>query len=47
MRVFVYVSFERPQQATDSEFLDNNVVVRKRGEHVVGLTVMHASSFHA
>lgn len=41
----LYVSFERPQQATDSEMLPNNVLVRKRGERLVGLTVMNVSRF--
>jgi len=39
----LYVSFERPQQATDSELLENNILVRRRGERIVGLTIMHAS----
>lgn len=43
----VYVSFERPQQATDTELLEDNVMVRKRGETVVGLTIMNASRFRA
>ena len=41
----LYVSFERPQQATDSEMQEDNVLVRKRGERIVGLTVMQASRF--
>lgn len=43
----LYVSFERPQQATDSELADNNVLIRKRGDKIVGLTVMQASRFNA
>ncbi len=35
----LYVSFRRPQQATDSE-LDNNVIYHYDGELLVGMTVM-------
>lgn len=41
----LYISFERPQQASDSELLENNVLVRKRDDKIVGLTVMNASRF--
>lgn len=41
----LYISFERPQQASDSELLPNDVLVRRRGKKVVGLTVMHASRY--
>ncbi|MDE1860313.1 MAG: DUF2283 domain-containing protein [Candidatus Micrarchaeota archaeon] len=37
-----YVSFERPQHATDSELLDNGVIVRKRGKKIVGFTILNA-----
>ncbi len=37
-----YISFEKPQRATDSELLDNGVIVRKRGKKIVGLTILHA-----
>lgn len=39
----LYVSFEKPQQAEDSELLPNDVLVRRRGGKVVGMTIMHAS----
>ena len=38
-----YISFEKPQQATDTETLDNGVLVRKRRNKIVGLTIMNAS----
>ena len=41
----LYISFQRPQQATDSEMLDTDVLVRRRGKNVVGLTIMNASRF--
>ena len=37
-----YISFEKPQHATDSELLDNGIIVRKRGRRIVGLTILHA-----
>lgn len=39
----MYVSFEKPQQATDTEVLDNGMLIRKRNNRIVGLTVMNAS----
>lgn len=41
----LYVSFVKPQQATDTEFFNDDILIRKRGEEIVGVTVMHASSF--
>ncbi len=39
----LYLSFRRPQKATDSEMLENGILVRYRGEQIVGLTVLEAS----
>ncbi len=39
----LYISFERPQRATDSEMLDNGIIVRYRGDKIVGLTILDAS----
>jgi uncharacterized protein YuzE len=39
----LYISFKRPQKATDSEMLENGIVVRYRGDEIVGLTVLEAS----
>jgi uncharacterized protein YuzE len=39
----LYLSFERPQRATDSELLDNGVLLRYRGPKLVGVTVFEAS----
>jgi len=39
----MYVSFEKPQQATDTEVLDNGMLIRKRNNKIVGLTLMNAS----
>jgi uncharacterized protein YuzE len=38
----LYVSFERPQGATDSELVENGVLMRYRGDQLVGVTVLNA-----
>ena len=38
----LYVSFERPQGATDSELSENDIVTRYRGERLVGVTILNA-----
>ena len=40
----LYLSFRRPQRATDSELRDDGVIVRKRGKQIVGLTILDAST---
>ena len=39
----LYLSFHRPQKATDSEMLDNGVLLRYKGEKLVGVTIFEAS----
>lgn len=39
----LYLSFEKPQRASDSQMVDENVILRKRGNKIVGMTVMNAS----
>ena len=39
----LYVSFRRPQKATDSELRDDGILVRYRGDEVVGVTILEAS----
>ncbi len=39
----LYLNFERPQQATDSVMRDNGVLLRYRGNKLVGMTVFEAS----
>jgi uncharacterized protein YuzE len=41
----LYVSFEKPQQATDSEMTPEDIIVRKRDKKIVGLTILNASRF--
>jgi len=39
----LYISFKRPQRATDSEMLGNGVLLRYKGDELVGITVLEAS----
>jgi uncharacterized protein YuzE len=36
----LYVSFDRPQRATDSVLQNDNVVLRYRGKKLVGITII-------
>ena len=40
----LYISFDRPQDATDSEMTDDGILLRYRNEQLVGMTVMDAST---
>jgi uncharacterized protein YuzE len=40
----LYLSFCKPQRATDSEMRDDGIIVHRRGKKVVGLTIQEASS---
>lgn len=39
----LYISFKRPQKATDSEMLENGVLLRYKDDELVGITVLNAS----
>lgn len=39
----LYISFEKPQQATDSELMENDVIMRTRQGRLVGMTFLNAS----
>ena len=39
----LYLSFCKPQRATDSELCDDGIIVHRRGKKVVGLTIQDAS----
>ncbi|MDZ7260495.1 MAG: DUF2283 domain-containing protein [candidate division KSB1 bacterium] len=39
----LYISFERPQNATDTDMLDNGVFIRLRGKKIAGLTITNFS----
>jgi uncharacterized protein YuzE len=38
----LYVSFERPQGATDSELAEDGILMRYRGDRLVGVTILNA-----
>jgi len=40
----LYISFERPQNATESEMLDNGILLHYRGDKPVGVTILEAST---
>jgi len=40
----LYINFQKPSVATDSELTDDDVIIRYKGDEVVGLTVLHAST---
>lgn len=40
----LYISFQRPRRATDSEMMDNGILLRYNRDNLVGITVLDASS---
>lgn len=40
----LYISFQRPQRATDSKMLDNGILLRYHRDRLVGLTILDAST---
>jgi uncharacterized protein YuzE len=39
----LYINFKKPSQATDSEFTNDDVIIRYENGEIVGLTILHAS----
>jgi uncharacterized protein YuzE len=39
----LYISFKRPQRTTDSEMLENGVLLRYKDNELVGITILEAS----
>jgi uncharacterized protein YuzE len=39
----LYMSFRRPQKATETTERENGILIRKDGEDIVGLTILNAS----
>ena len=37
----LYVSFDSPQKADDTDFFSDNVLVRKKNKAIIGLTLLH------
>ncbi|MEK6871458.1 MAG: DUF2283 domain-containing protein [Nanoarchaeota archaeon] len=40
----LYISFEKPQNADDS-IMEGNMIINKRNNKIVGLTIINASTF--
>ncbi len=40
----LYISFRKPQRATDSVMRDDGIIVRTCGKEIVGLTILDAST---
>jgi uncharacterized protein YuzE len=40
----LYISFRRPQQATDTRMTKEGILLRSRGKELVGITVLEAST---
>jgi len=40
----LYLSFRRPQRASDSEMRDDGIIVHRRAGRIVGLTILDAST---
>lgn len=43
----LYISFRKPQHATDSELRGDGIIVRKCGNEIVGITILDASKREA
>ena len=39
----LYISFKRPQDATDSEMADSGILLRYKENDLVGMTILEAS----
>ena len=39
----LYINFQKPQRATESELLENGVIIRHRGDKLVGMVIFDAS----
>lgn len=40
----LYMSFRKPQRATETTERDDGILIRKDGEEIVGLTILNASN---
>lgn len=40
----LYLSFRRPQSAKETIETDDDILIRKDGKEIVGLTILHAST---
>jgi uncharacterized protein YuzE len=40
----LYLSFRKPQRAKETIETDDDILIRKDGKEIVGLTILHAST---
>ena len=40
----LYISFQKPQDATDSEMREDGILMRYRGDTLVGITILDVST---
>jgi uncharacterized protein YuzE len=40
----LYISFQRPQKATDTQMTDDGILLRYRDDQLVGITILDAST---
>jgi uncharacterized protein YuzE len=40
----LYLSFRKPQRATETIETDDDILIRRDGKEIVGLTVLHVST---
>ncbi len=40
----LYISFRRPQQATDTRMTEEGILLRSHGKELVGITILDAST---
>lgn len=39
----MYVNFQEPSRATDSELIDNDIILRYNANGLAGITILHVS----
>ncbi len=39
----LYISFRRPQEATDTEMVNDGILLRYKGDELIGITILDAS----
>ncbi len=42
----LYLSFRKPKRAKETIETDDDILIRKDGKEIVGLTILHASTRH-
>ncbi len=41
----LYISFNPGEKATEAEIYSDDVILRKKGREIIGITLLHASEF--